>query len=294
MKINKKTSSFLKALLWLVLYIGLIFSVLNNNLAGTAFIAFILIGYYIDGIEKKLNKQEKPHTENSVVKFTVNPHAAIVRNKRFGELFGLKTNTEEFNEWSKSDQEKLWGKGGIREKLKDKLFGASFTYLPNENAYFVRDNSNYTNIIKRKFGKTCIYSEPVTGNRERPRLDLEIYERIPHFRENKPLKYEEEELKFLTVCLKYYAEGDGLSSKEDEFTILCELPLGFLIDRDLLGEEKWKEQCKKAVEYIKKEGFEEKEDNNEPWGWKDDFEEEPIYYSFTVYRKNGVEITFSH
>jgi len=274
--------------LGIVIVIIYLLTTLPRNMEILFVILFILVLWTGDAVEKRLRNLERPRIEKSIVNFSVNPFNAIVRNKKFGEMVGLKTNTNEFfKDWSKSDFEKFNKKGGIREKIGNKLSGINFAYFERDDIYFVRDATNYSRFINRRLGKTCLYSETIVEDKDGSHLDLDIYERIPGFREN-PQKILSEELVYLTVCLNYTPGG---YIGKNEFTILCELPLGFLINGEVLGDEKCKTQWAKVEEYIKKEGFEVREDNNEPWGYKDDFGEEPIYYSFTSYKKNGVEIT---
>lgn len=275
--------------------VGLVIYFSQNPVPTNIVIGFIVLYFLIGWTEERINKKidkksDQLTTQNSVVQFSVNPYNAIVTNKRFGEIVGLKTNTQK--EWSKADYAKFNKKGGIGEKLRSKLHGVDISYFKNDDAYYVKDYTNYSRIVPRKFVKTSLYSEPVTGNIEGPRLDLEIYERIPNFYERRPMPYEVNELKFLSVCLKYYSKGVGDTRNEDEFTILCELPLFYFVDRELLGDERWEEQFKKIDDYVKNAGFEESSDSFPDMPMKDDFGEENERFSSTKYIKNGVVITF--
>lgn len=287
MNINLKKGSK-QLILWGILIAAIYF--LTTEPQNTAFL-FIALFIYVVWIGNAVEKLEKPGSRKiSLSRFSVNPQAAIFWNKRFGELIGLKSEGDDRKngKWPKSDQDKWFKKGGLKEKYWDKITGINLVYLPSEDAYVVRDNNNYSSIISRHIAKTLLYSTTIAGegdqlsfSLDRKHLDLEIYERIPNLRKSLSNK-EQWELPVISVCLKYYAET--YPSKEDEFIVLCELPLFFLSSEN----EIWK----KAPNYIEKLGFEERTDNWPDGPMKDDFGEEEWGKSMTSYKKNGVEITF--
>lgn len=274
-----------------VLFLALLDSVWNKNLGFSFLFAIILLGPYFEELEKRLRKLEQPPNsgDRSVTRFSVNVYSAIARNKRFGELVGLKENTKEISDWSKSDREKWEGKNGIGKKYKDKLSNIFFVYLPREDAYFVsRHDSNYSNIVARKLGKTCLYFDWIIEDR----FSLEIWERIPHFWERMAKLVPNEELVFLTVCLKY--QTSRWTSNEDEFKIICELPITYLIDSEQMGKKKYKELYAKINDYIKEAGYKVWHESWPDSPMKDDFEEQPLQSGFNKYTKDGVEIMFTY
>ncbi len=232
----------------------------------SAIFAGIVLAYILFQINSRLKALESSRGKGFSETISVSAADAIVKSKRFGELTGIKSIVEggKYKDWTKADNEK-WHKS-YADKVSNLAY-VHFTYLVNEDAYYVSTHKGVNPyIVFRKYKTDLIYSAVVVGEVHVPHdLELRIYERFT--RDAKGTTQCK-----LSVCL-YYRKGI-LSSKGDDFQILCEFPL--------FPQEKRDETAKQL-------GFEVEKTDGDPT--ENDFGEHD-YLSFPpTYKKNGVEIT---
>lgn len=232
-------------------------------------ILVIVLFSYAWNIEKRLKKLGQLQGPGYSDQFSVSAYRAILKNKKYGELVGIKSIAEgkDFKDWSKHDKDK-WEKEWLPKSNK-RLNGVSFSYLSSENAYFIK--SVQGDYIKFRDLDELLYSAVVAGDEDffQPHIDLKVYERRVNG------------IWMLTVCLEYDAE-DFSNKDKNEFITLCEFPLAHL------GSAFTDEQIKKLGFEVERRGA---DTMIEPW-YKDPFGETKYYTDHVTYKRNGVEIHY--
>ena len=160
----KKFESTIKKILYLIGIIVVLFIFSNQPVSGLEIgIIVILSFFYLDDHVKRLTKLEKStkNLENNAEKpnysqaFIVDVMQAVMMNKMFGELSGIKSVAEgkPFQEWTKSDGHK-WGK--IHDDIMNKT-RRRIVYLSSADAFFMQDPDGRLNITLPRNGKSYVY-----------------------------------------------------------------------------------------------------------------------------------------
>ncbi len=131
------------------------FCIERKNMWYLILFAIFALGYY--ALHKRLSQIEDNPGKGISQSFSIYAQEAVLKNKRFGELAGIKSiaSSKNYKDWGSEDK-KRWQE--IIEKTHLRL-----TYLSIEDTYFVQVN-NTSYMILPSLGKRYLYTENLTGN----------------------------------------------------------------------------------------------------------------------------------
>lgn len=121
--------------------------------------AIFVIGYY--ALNKRLSQIESSRGKGATQSFRIDVLSAVLKNKRFGELKGIKSaeSGKDFKDWGKEDRKKWWK---IAKTIQDKAC-VRLTYLSSEDTYFIQVN-NISYMVLPELGKRYLYTVNLTGD----------------------------------------------------------------------------------------------------------------------------------
>lgn len=277
-----------KALLYIfgsLFYIYLMYTYTLISSIAIVVIFYILAFYIENNIKKIKNNEEKIEKLQkdiisievdhdypvSTQRFTLDATQAVLSNKMFGELSGIKSAIEgkPYEKWTSAEKQKWTNKYHDVIAKKTRL---AITYLSSEDTYFINNAENGLNIITPRNGARYLYStslfEDKTEMEEKDNLEFGVIERI---RDN--LKRERQRV--LTV---YLVEKRGMFGRSAEpKDVLMELPL----DKNKTGEDDLKTL---GIEVHRSEGD----------VYQDQFGEWDKGIDFVECKKNNVTISFMY
>jgi hypothetical protein len=183
-------------------------------------LTIIVVGLviYVANLKQKVVAIESQRTGAASFRYTINALDAVMAHPKFTRFVKIRdaASGKLFKDWSKEDKAK-WHK--VAKPIIDSSWLA-IRYLPAEDIYSVTPSDGKVGLVDKDDG--LIYSTVVLGDKDgyEERLELRYYSRLKGG------------VSYLTVALAYCKEMLG----EDDFTVLCDMPVIPAVNDDVLNE----------------------------------------------------------
>jgi len=221
----------------------------------------VVIYVFIQLVEKILNIFRKNYGSSQSHRFSIDANFALIKNKKFLEMIGIKSGAEgkEYDSWTKTEKEK-WDNFALNGGPQT----VDITYLSSENSYYISSGISSGYFFLRDNENQIIYSKIIAGDKDGldENIEFGIYEKSGGFMKHNAI----------VPFFRYSKRNDDTGG---DFIPLCEFP-----NLPLMSDSKYM-----------KLGFEVNRSGGNDW-YEDDFKDGHAIPVSKTYKKNGVMFDF--